>query len=733
MNHHVETDSPGESCANRTVENHAANSSSTLLKNFVERRDQQAFAELVRLHGPLVYGVCRRVVGNHHDAQDAFQATFLVLSQRAASIKNREVFRSWLYRVAFQISMRARAKLKRRRIKELSMDDVHELASAESGIWSELEAILDQELNRLADKYRIPILLCDLGGSTQKEAALELGWSEGTLSTRLTKARTILAERLSRHGFVLSAGTLILLLAESTASAAPPASWVAATLQTTNALTTGAISPVGASSSNIATLAQEAMKPMNLSNLNFAAALVTIVALGLGLQLQQADQAQQPEQAVTTGVSLPAAVLRDLEESARQLNPISVSYTKQLKSSLPEQETWDRLNLATDLNRDFYFDEFVHRVIWQANKFYTFKQFPVVGPLPVEKRSERGYQVNENCFDGRTLCEGQILKDGNEGVLAKDTEASYSRRNAHRTVRDSFSSPYFTQFSGLSFPTGKERAVELRAESELLGALRQGGKLISVENVVLDERPHVKVALTVENAARTLADKMDVEAMKKGFERMRGTQDQSKLAIDRVLLARNLPPTKRMVYYLDPERRHAIRRSEEWYEPDQLVLRCDRSDFEQVSDRQLWLPRRCEVEHHVFPSAPGIVLEESFLTEVIIVTEISVAPVPDEQFVLNSTNPGILIYDETGLEPGTQPDKPSPPQAPYMTGATPEETLRNKTAAQKQAQLEQGGATGNEMAPKPKGTSIVRWLLIVNGAAVLLIGIFVGYRRLAKS
>ena len=228
---------------------------SKMLDDFVNRRDQKAFAELVRHFGPFVYGVCRRVVRNHHDAEDAFQATFLVLAKKAASIQRRETIIGWLYRVAFQISLRAKSAIDLRRTKEEPMSESLEPATSDSGDWSELEPILDQEISQLAEIYRVPVLLCDLGGCTQKEAAKELGWSEGTLSTRLLKARSILAERLTRHGFALSAGTLAVLVSQNTASAALPASLIASTLQATSAFTVGQAIPANVASSKVVALA----------------------------------------------------------------------------------------------------------------------------------------------------------------------------------------------------------------------------------------------------------------------------------------------------------------------------------------------------------------------------------------------------------------------------------------------------------------------------------------------
>src|SRR5579871_3805607 len=201
-----------------------------LLARFVERRDQEAFAELLRLYGPLVYGACRRVLGNHHDAEDAFQSTFLTLARKASSIQRREGLAAWLHRVAYHASLRAKSMNAARKKREMRMNQTPEPAVVEKELWPELEPLLDQELNNLPLKYRLPVLLCDLFGKTHKEAALQLGCPEGTLSSRLSRARTLLATRLTRQGIVLSSATLVTLLAQNAASAAVPGIMVSSTL-----------------------------------------------------------------------------------------------------------------------------------------------------------------------------------------------------------------------------------------------------------------------------------------------------------------------------------------------------------------------------------------------------------------------------------------------------------------------------------------------------------------------
>jgi RNA polymerase sigma factor (sigma-70 family) len=160
-----------------------------LLGRFIEQWDENAVAALVRRHAPMVWGVCRRVLGNPHDAEDAFQATFLVLVRKAASVRQREQVGNWLYGVANQTALKARALRAKRRTRERQVADMPDIEAPHQDESRDLQTFLDQELSRLPDKYRVAIVLCDLEGKTRKETARQLGLPEGTLAGRLTRGR----------------------------------------------------------------------------------------------------------------------------------------------------------------------------------------------------------------------------------------------------------------------------------------------------------------------------------------------------------------------------------------------------------------------------------------------------------------------------------------------------------------------------------------------------------------
>ena len=202
-----------------------------LLELFIRQGDGAAFEALVRRHGPMVLGVCLRVLGNSHDAEDAFQAVFLVLTRKAASIRPRRMVGNWLYGVAFRTALEARKAGAKRRTKERHYGEIRQADSGE-GMDEELLAVLDQEVHRLPDRYRAVLVLCDLEAATRTEAARQLGCKEGTVASRLDRARKLLAKRLTRRGLVLSGAALVAALSTQAAQAAVPPALLAGAVRT---------------------------------------------------------------------------------------------------------------------------------------------------------------------------------------------------------------------------------------------------------------------------------------------------------------------------------------------------------------------------------------------------------------------------------------------------------------------------------------------------------------------
>ncbi len=207
-----------------------------LLGCFIEQGDQSALAVLMRRHGPLVWDVCRRVLGNHHDAEDAFQATFLVLVRRASTVSPREMVANWLYGVASQTARKAKAMRAKKRTHEKQMIQMPEPVAQEKDCGKDLHHHLHQALAGLPAKFRVSIILCYLEGKTRSEAARQLGVPEGTLAAWLARGRAMLAKRLARNGLTLSSAALVTALMHNTASASAPVSLTSYTLQTASLL-----------------------------------------------------------------------------------------------------------------------------------------------------------------------------------------------------------------------------------------------------------------------------------------------------------------------------------------------------------------------------------------------------------------------------------------------------------------------------------------------------------------
>src|SRR5436190_6933311 len=202
-----------------------------LLEHYLARRDETAFEALLRRHGPMVLGVCRRVLRHEQDAEDAFQATFVVFARKATTIWPRDMVANWLFGVAYRTALGAKTAIARRRLKERQVNPMRPTDDSASHLWHDLQPLLDEELNHLPNKYRVPIVLCDLEGKSRQEAARQLGWLPGTLSGRLARARGMLAKRLTRRGITVSGGVLAAALGQNLASASVPPSLLAGTVK----------------------------------------------------------------------------------------------------------------------------------------------------------------------------------------------------------------------------------------------------------------------------------------------------------------------------------------------------------------------------------------------------------------------------------------------------------------------------------------------------------------------
>ncbi len=256
-------------------------SEGSLLQRFAQGKDEAAFAALVARHGPMVLGVCRRVLRDEHDVEDAFQATFLVLVRRAGAIRHGELVGHWLYGVAHRVAVRARANAAKRHARTplFAETDGLESRSVLKDHNHELRAIIDEELARLPDSIRAPIVLCYLEGLTHEEAASRLGWPVGTVRSRMARGRDTLRHRLSRRGVTANDATLGSVLAPVSLSLPTPL--LDATVKASlSFFTTGATSAALASASAIS-LAQGVLHAMTLIKISALGAVALSGAIAL--------------------------------------------------------------------------------------------------------------------------------------------------------------------------------------------------------------------------------------------------------------------------------------------------------------------------------------------------------------------------------------------------------------------------------------------------------------------
>jgi RNA polymerase sigma factor (sigma-70 family) len=288
-----------------------------LLRQFVETGSEAAFETLVRRHGPMVYGVARRVLRNGHAAEDAFQATFLALARKARSLRSRTAVGGWLYRVALRAALRAKPQEAIRRTPRASADP------AVDAEWSELRAVLDEEIDKLPDRCRLAVIACYLRGRTADEAAKEFGCPRGTVLSRLAAAREKLRYGLTRRGYAISVAGLTAGLTGEATSAALPSTLVALALKT--ALPGAVLAPT------VVTLAQGVMHAMWITKVK--GAVISLAAVGLlgvgagqycgpGLVAAIAPQAQIPVVQQPKPAPPPAPVTKNEPEPINRFDGI---------------------------------------------------------------------------------------------------------------------------------------------------------------------------------------------------------------------------------------------------------------------------------------------------------------------------------------------------------------------------------------------------------------------------
>jgi RNA polymerase sigma factor (sigma-70 family) len=294
-------------------------SDAELIEQFSARRHQAAFSALVDRYGPLVWSVCRHVLRQEQDVEDAFQATFLVLAQKAGSIRKREAVASWLHGVAYRVAIAARRDAARRRVREQKCRQPASETPVPEAALQELQAILDEEVGRLPEKYRAPFVLCCLDGKSTAEAAGLLSWKVGTVSGRLSRARQMLRRRLTRRGLALSTALCAIAVSRGAAASCVPAGLARNTARIALTSLQGSAAAVP---SSVAALVRGVHRTMQLAyvrNVGTALLAVAVSLAGVGLLTRAALAGRDvdPPLAAAEAPERP----RELPPSARTAGP----------------------------------------------------------------------------------------------------------------------------------------------------------------------------------------------------------------------------------------------------------------------------------------------------------------------------------------------------------------------------------------------------------------------------
>jgi RNA polymerase sigma factor (sigma-70 family) len=414
---------------------------SDLLERIRVQRDESAFEALVRRHGPMVLGLCRRILHDPQDAEDAFQATFLVFVRKSGSIAKPELLGNWLYGIASRTARVARAAAEKRQAKEAKA--VPREQTAETSPLQEFQPFLDYELSRLPAKYRIPIILCHLEEKSRQEAAQALGVPEGTLSSRLARARTLLARRLARRCPTLTGGGLLAGLGPKATAAALPASLVQTTVKAGMCVLGSRALTAGVVSAQVALLSEGVVRAMFLTKLKIIAAIVCLGglltvgvgtvasrSLGTGDESSKAAGASKDESNPLLKQALEAArTVTDPEAKLRVLLRIATVQYKTGDTAAARKTRQEAFDLAKGFAAGIPRADALLKVAWsqidakdRTAVFETLKQAEEA-VTPIEGKSERptwlvrliGAQATAGDYEGglRTLAKGE----GFQGTL----------------------------------------------------------------------------------------------------------------------------------------------------------------------------------------------------------------------------------------------------------------------------------------------------------------------------
>jgi len=392
-------------------------SDAQLLERFARERDQAAFEVLVWRHGAMVLGVCQRVLSHRQDAEDALQATFLALVRQAGSISRRGSVGSWLHKVAYRTALRARAQRQKQAVDPARVEELPAPLVRDEESWREVRSVLDEELERLPEKYRTPLVLCYLEGLTNKEVAEQLACPIGTVFTRLSRGRDLLRARLTQRGVALSAGLLATVLAEQAPAAPLAAGLVQATVEAAVLFAAGS-GAAGVLSPNVVALTEGVLKMMWFNKLKLVvAAFVTLAVAGSGLGLVAFRVAAREQ----------AGGRNDAPEDAKPAEAAARPAKETLRYGGKSFDEW-RTTLMTDLKPETRVEAIKALSTFGVNGYGREAAAAIVEAV-------RGYDMERpDADDGKILVAAQaaLTKIGDESVPALVEELKKGKKRGRQ-------------------------------------------------------------------------------------------------------------------------------------------------------------------------------------------------------------------------------------------------------------------------------------------------------------
>jgi len=472
-----------------------------LLERFVTQRDDAAFEAIVARHGPMVLTVCRLLLRDPNDVDDAFQATFLVLVRKAGSLERCDLLGNWLYGVAHRVAVRARAVAARRTARtaaaiEAAQSGVCHLPGLEtriphtSSLEPELDPWLHQEIARLPEKYRVPIVLCYMEGLTHDDAARRLGCPLGTVKGRLARARELLRKRLARRGVTLSAATLATSLSCSDAKAAVPAALIQATLrvaQSVSSRTGVSLAACSTVSMPVATLGEGVLQVMTLTQVKtialplilvgaVATGVVALAAQGNPKQRKGGTQAQPPASRVNPRDTAKKARQQPLAETpkpASQPEPRKSTGQFLFDQLQADQELYDSLVVP---GRSLRQDDYRRLVGWSLRLLETGRSFsgdPIARAAAYAAHRDRMKKLNDLAAQS-TLSDG--TKEMTQAKLKEAEELQESASSAQSQRPPGGQTEMMGMMAGQSGMAMRGRAGMAPGAGSMLGGGGMGGR-----------------------------------------------------------------------------------------------------------------------------------------------------------------------------------------------------------------------------------------------------------------